>query len=266
MKKMSNKTRLKQNSLSIKKVDESINLFGVSINSTQKSQLLKKIFVQRKNLLHVATVNPEYVMEARGNSRFREILAQTEIKVADGWGVVWAARILYDKYIERVTGVELVKLLLERANSRGEKVFLLGSRPGVAEKAAEEMKKKYRDLKIAWYEGARTVKLEKSEEASMTIAKINAYEPDYLLVAYGSPWQDIWIEDNRPYLRARVAMGVGGTLDEWAGEVKQTPEWMDKVGLKWLHRLVTQPWRWKRIGRVLYFGILVMWKSIKDIK
>lgn len=245
-------------------LDKSISIFDVVINSTHKSQLLNKIFVQRKRMLHVATVNPEFVMEARANRRFADILAQTELKVADGWGVVWAARILYGQAIERITGTELTKEIIEKAASRGEKVFLLGSRPGVAEKAAEAMKNKYRDLKIAWYEGARTVQVEKSEEASMTIARINAFEPDYLLVAYGSPWQDIWIEDNRPYLRVRVAMGVGGVLDEWAGVAKLTPDWIDRAGLKWLWRLTHEPWRWKRIMRVLGFGLLVIYHKVVD--
>lgn len=226
--------------------------------------MLKKIFVQRKEMIHLATVNPEFVMEARRNERFKISLAQTDVTVADGWGVVWAARLLADRRIDRITGTELTKLILEHADTRGEKVFLLGAQPGVAAKAAQEMTKMYPNAEIAWYEGAQTVKLEKNEEASMTIAKINAFEPDYLLVAYGSPWQDIWIEANRPYLRARVAIGVGGVLDEWAGIVALCPAWLDRVGGKWLFRFVTQPWRWKRIVRVIAFGFLVLYHKLID--
>lgn len=238
---------------------------GVTINGTHIEGVLKKVFVQRKGLLHIATVNPEFVMEARANDRFRNILAQTEIKVADGWGIVWALWLVKSERVRRITGVQLVEEILKRANTRGEKVFLLGSRPGVAEKAAEMIKNKYQELEIAWYEGARTVKVEKSEEASMTIARINAFEPDYLLVAYGSPWQDIWIEENRPYLRARVAIGVGGVLDEWAGVVRPTPKWVDEYGLRWLYRLLVQPWRWRRVMRVMGFGWLVMGSYFRDL-
>lgn len=251
-------TSLKTFDMQQKKTDNSIEIYGVSINGTQKSEVLKRVFNERKKLLHVATVNPEFVMEARSNGRFREILAQTELKVADGWGVKWAIAILFNQEVERITGGELVEQMLRRANEKGEKVFLLGAKPGVAEQAARRMQQQYPRAKYAWYEGARTVKVEKREEASMTIAKINSFEPDYLLVAYGSPWQDVWIEENREYLRARVAIGIGGVLDEWAGVVKESPGWIDRIGAKWLWRWVTEPKRTKRIMRVFKFASLVL--------
>lgn len=217
-------------------------------------------------MLHVATVNSEYVIEARANTRFAKILAQC-YTVADGWGVVWASQILgkrLQRPVERVSGVELVEEILKLADLRGEKVFLLGAKPGIAEKAAAAMENAYPRVVLAWFEGARTVAVEANEEASMTIAKINGFEPDYLLVAYGSPWQDMWIEENRPYLRTRVAMGVGGVLDEWAGVVAICPAWLDGVGLKWLWRVFHEPWRWRRVLKVFYFATLVLYHKLID--
>jgi N-acetylglucosaminyldiphosphoundecaprenol N-acetyl-beta-D-mannosaminyltransferase len=250
--------------MSTKKTDRSVEILGVTINGTQKAEVLKRVWLQRKNLLHLATVNPEFVMEARRNDRFRSSLAQAELRVADGWGLIWAGRILGLARFERISGTEIVEEILKRADSRGEKVFLLGARPGIAEVAADAMKKKYPGAEYGWFEGARTVKLEKQEEASMTIAKINAFEPDYLLVAYGSPWQDIWIEENREYLRARVAVGIGGVLDEWAGLVRPTATWLDRIGGKWLWRWVTEPKRTKRILRVFRFASLVWIHKVID--
>lgn len=248
-----------------KKADESLEILGVAINGTHKSRVLKRMWLQRKNMLHVATVNPEFVMEARSNRRFSKILAQTELKVADGWGVVRAARLLGQGTIERVTGTELVEELLRRADRLGERVFLLGARPGVAKQAARVMQAKYTGAKYDWYEGAQTVRVEKSEEASMTIARVNAFGPDYLLVAYGSPWQDIWLEENKEYLRARVGIGVGGVLDEWAGVVRACPAWLDRVGGKWLWRFAHEPQiRGKRIMRVLKFAALVLYHKLID--
>lgn len=214
-------------------------------------------------MLHVATVNPEYIMEARVNATFKKILTQC-LSVADGHGVVWAAKILHGQDVERISGVELVEEILKHSDVHQEKVFLLGAASGIAELAAKEMSKKYPLAHFAWYEGAQKVKLEKNEESSITIAKINGFEPDYLLVAYGSPWQDVWIEDNRQYLRARVAMGVGGTLDEWAGVVKACPNWIDRLGMKWAWRLAHEPWRLKRVMRVLQFGGLVLYHKLID--
>lgn len=254
----------------VKKADSPVEIIDVSIVGTRKSEVLRRMWLQRKEMLHVATVNPEYIMEARRSEKFRDVLGKC-LTVADGHGIIWGYKILNHKFsnspigeFERISGVELVSDLLRHADERSEKVFLLGAADGVAERAAEKMHQKYPKVKLSWYEGAKTVAVEKSEEASMTIAKINGFEPDYLLVAYGSPWQDIWIEENRPYLRTRVAMGVGGTLDEWAGIVKQCPIWLDQIGMKWVWRVIHESWRWKRVMRVFQFGLLVLYHKLID--
>ena len=250
-----------------KKIDLPVEIMNVPISGTQKSGVLKKMWLQRKEMLHIATVNPEFVMEARSNKRFSESLKQC-LTVADGWGIVWANKLQGESskvQVDRISGTWLAEQIVAHAAENDEKVFLLGAASGVAEQAAANLSKIFPQLQIAWYSGAQTVKVEKNEEASMTIARINAFEPDYLLVAYGSPWQDIWIEDNRPYLRARVAMGVGGVFDEWAGLVKICPEWLDRVGGKWLFRLFTQPWRLPRVISVVQFGFLVLLVRLKRL-
>ncbi len=266
---MSKKSRKTKNQ-STKKADLPVEILGVTIFGTRYNQVLKKLWLQRKELLHVATVNPEYIMEARTNQKFSQVLAKC-LTVADGHGVVWASQILQSQMtnsqigsVERISGTELVHEILRHADEKQEKVFLLGAAPGIAERAAREMSKKYPAVQMSWYEGAKTVAVEKNEEASMTIAKINGFEPDYLLVAYSSPYQDIWIEDNRPYLRAKVAMGVGGVFDEWAGLIKICPAWIDRIGMKWLWRVIHEPWRWKRIVRVWLFGLLVVYHKLID--
>lgn len=246
------------------KIDHSVQILGVSITGTSRAQVLNLLAFQRKNLWHLATVNPEFVIQARSNPRFARDLDKCQLTVVDGWGIVWAAKILGLPNLERVSGVEIVEWILGEANKKELKVFLLGARTGVAERAAKRIQIQYPHVRIAWYEGARTVAVEGKDEASMTIAKINAFEPDYLLVAYGSPWQDMWIEENRPYLRAKVAMGVGGTLDELAGVVATCPKWLDSLGLKWLFRLVVEPWRLRRqIGLIKFIG-LVLYQRLID--
>lgn len=246
-----------------KKIDRHVEILGVRVTGTEKDRVLRRIFLQRKNLLHVATVNSEFIMQARKSKKFAEVLAQADETVADGWGVVWAARILHGVWISRITGVELVDLVLERAATEKKKVFLLGAGSGVAEKAASAMQKEYPGVEIGVYEGSRNIKKEERAEMGLTLAKINSFEPDFLLVAYGSPWQDFWIEENREYLRAKVAIGVGGVLDEWAGVVRKCPKFLDRMGLKWLWRLVQDPWRWKRQLNIWHFVMLVWWEKIK---
>lgn len=271
--KKSDKITQETGNLDAKKTDKSVEIFGIPIIGTQLSTVLRKIWLQRKEMLHIATVNPEYIMMTKSDKKFEQVLNKC-LTVADGHGIIWGYKILNHKFsnsqigyvrqIDRISGVELVELILQHANEKGEKVFLLGASFGVAEKAAIAMGRTYPKVKLSWFEGAKTVKVEKNEEASMTIAKINGFEPDYLLVAYGAPWQDIWIEENRPYLRARVAMGVGGTLDEWAGVVKHCPIWLDQIGMKWIWRVIHEPWRAKRVVRVLEFGLLVLYHKLID--
>lgn len=266
MKKMIRKAK-KASKKEPKKIDLPVEIMNVTISGTQKSGVLKKIWLQRKEMLHVATVNPEFVMEARTNKRFSKSLKQC-LTVADGWGIVWANKLQGESskvQVDRISGAWLAEQIVSHAAENGEKVFLLGAASGIAEQAAANLSKIYPQLQIAWYSGAQTVKVEKNEEASMTIARINAFEPDYLLVAYSAPWSVLWIEDNRSYLRARVAMGVGGVFDEWAGAVKICPEWFDSMGLKWLWRLIVQPKRLPRIIRVIHFGFIVLFMRLKRI-
>lgn len=266
MKKVIKKAKKTSNKVP-KKIDLPVEIMNVVISGTQKSGVLKKMWLQRKEMLHIATVNPEFVMEARTNNRFSESLKQC-LTVADGWGIVWASKLQGESskvQVDRISGTWLSEQIVAHAAENGEKVFLLGAASGVAEQAAANLSKIYPQLQIAWYSGAQTVKVEKNEEASMTIARINAFEPDYLLVAYSAPWSVLWIEDNRPYLRVRVAIGVGGVFDEWAGLVKLCPEWLDNLGFKWLWRLVAQPMRLPRIIRVAHFGFIVLFVRLKRI-
>lgn len=264
------KRRIDKRQRRIKKVAKPIEILGVAMFGTQLDQVLSRIWLQRKTMLHIATVNPEYIMEARSNKNFGMALSRC-LTVADGHGVVWASRILGNRdqesgtsRLERISGGELVAAILRHASQKGERVFLLGAGEGVAEKAAVAMSTKYPGLQIWSYAGAKVAQAELSEESSVTIAKINAVEPDYLLVAYGSPAQDLWIEENRPYLRVRVAMGIGGVLDEWAGVVRRCPAWIDHLGFKWAWRLLTQPWRLGRIMRVWHFGLLILYHKWID--
>lgn len=241
-----------------KRIDSTVEIVGVNISGTDRGSVLRRLFLQRKDLLHVATVNPEFVIEARRNLKFAKALEAADETVADGWGIVWAAWILYSRKIPRISGHMLVDVILKRSAEDGKKVFLLGGAPGVSELAATEIKRVYPNIKIGWYEGSSNVRAERRDEMGLTLAKINSFEPDFLLVAYGSPWQDLWIEENREYLRVSVAIGVGGVLDEWAGVVKKTPRVIDMLGLKWFWRLVLQPKRWRRQISLLQFMVLVV--------
>ncbi|RUA15154.1 MAG: glycosyltransferase [Clostridia bacterium] len=190
----------------------------------------------------ICTANPEFVMTARRNPDFLAVLQQADLVLADGVGLLWAARRLGRPLPERVTGSDGIYLLAQRAASEGWRLFLLGAQPGVAEKTAALLRARYPGLQIAgtWPGSPR------DNDYPDIARRIRAAHPDVLLVAYGAPAQDIWIARHKDDLGAPVSMGVGGAFDHVAGVQKRAPSWLIKLNLEWLWRLITQPWRWKR--------------------
>jgi len=195
---------------------------------------------------HVITLNPEYVMRARGDAELRAIIDGAALVTADGAGITQAARMARMPLRQRITGNDLT----DAVTAAGLPIFLLGAEPGVAEAAAHALRLRHSNAVIAgaWSGSADSTD---DEEASKRIA---ASGGRVVLVAYGMPKQDRWIHRNLPALTAPVAIGVGGTFDYLAGRVPRAPQWMRDRGLEWLYRLICQPTRLPRILRVWQFG------------
>jgi N-acetylglucosaminyldiphosphoundecaprenol N-acetyl-beta-D-mannosaminyltransferase len=202
----------------------------------------------------VATVNPEFVMRARGDQRFSEVLESAELCLADGIGVVWAMRRHGCPQYERVPGSDLVPALAAECARRGWRPFLLGARPGVAEDAARRLEADHPGLVVAGtHPGAPG-----PDDDEESLCHIAAARPDVLLVAYGAPHQEQWIARNRRRLQVPVAIGVGGTFDFLAGRVRRAPQWMRRVHLEWLWRLALQPSRARRMAVLPFYALAVL--------
>jgi N-acetylglucosaminyldiphosphoundecaprenol N-acetyl-beta-D-mannosaminyltransferase len=202
----------------------------------------------------VATVNPEFVMRARRDGQFLTVLAQADLCIPDGYGVVWAARRLGQPLPSRVAGVDLIRSLVARGAREGWRFFFLGAGPGVAESAAAALEKDHPGLVVA---GCLAGSPNPAEDP-VTVGAVRAARTDLLLVAYGAPAQDLWIARNLRQSGARVAIGVGGAFDFISGEARRAPRWMRERGLEWLHRLVHQPWRWRRMLALPRFALAVL--------
>jgi N-acetylglucosaminyldiphosphoundecaprenol N-acetyl-beta-D-mannosaminyltransferase len=202
----------------------------------------------------VATVNPEFVMRARRDVPFRRVLRDCSLRTADGVGITLAARLLGHPLPERVAGVELVIALARGVAARGDRVFLLGGAPGVAEAAAERL------AQLApGFKAVGTLAGDASPQGDAeALAAIKAAAPDIVLVAFGAPAQELWSQRNLAVSGAAVGIGVGGTLDYLAGRARRAPAWMRRVGLEWLFRLVTQPHRAGRMTVLPLFLLLVL--------
>ncbi|MEJ5197832.1 MAG: WecB/TagA/CpsF family glycosyltransferase [Anaerolineae bacterium] len=225
-------------------VSSPVRILGVRVDAITYAELLERIgeFIASGAPHQIATVNPEFVMEAQRNERFRAVLEQADLCVADGVGLLWAARRQGKRLPERVTGSDAVPLIAERAARAGWRLYLLGAGPGVAERTGRLLEARYGAGIIAGaYAGSPA-----PEEAPAIINRIRAARPDVLFVAYGAPKQDIWIADHKHELGVPAMMGVGGAFDHLVGVRKRAPVWVQRLNLEWLYRLITQPWRWRR--------------------
>ena len=234
-----------------------VTVLGVPLDAITFDGLLAHIgaWIAADDGLHqVCTVSPEFVMIAQDDPAFMQVLREADLCVADGIGLLFAARYLGKRLPQRVTGSDGVPLVAERAAQSGWTLFLLGAAPGVAERAGQILRSRYAGLRIVgMYAGSPA-----PDDEDEIVARVNASGADILMVAYGAPRQDVWIARNRARLNVHVALGVGGTFDFIAGEVPRAPRWMQRLALEWLFRLIIQPWRWRRMMRLPRFvwGVL----------
>ena len=221
-------------------------ILGVPVHAVTMAETLALIegYMAAPGLHQIATVNPEFVMAAQSDDEFRRVLAAADLCLPDGVGLLYAARRTGRRLPERVPGSELVYLLAERAAARGWPLFLLGAAPGVAEEAAAVLGGRFPGLRVV---GTYAGSPDPAEDEAL-VARVNASGATLLYVAYGAPRQDKWIARNRGALTTvRVAIGVGGSLDFITGRAVRAPRWLQRLGLEWLHRLVKEPWRWRRM-------------------
>jgi len=202
----------------------------------------------------VVTLNPEMIMAAQHDGELRRALEESSLVVADGIGVVWASRVLRQPLPERIAGIDLAVAVLQVAAAQGRAVFFLGGEEGVAERAAERLCRRFPGLRVAGVHHGYFTEAENHRIVRMIAEKA----PDLLLVGLGAPKQELWIYRNLGFLGARVAMGVGGALDVFAGRVKRAPVAWQKLGLEWAYRLIQQPWRFRRMLALPKFAAAVL--------
>jgi len=195
---------------------------------------------------HIVTLNPEIAWTAYKNDpTLHSAITAADLIVPDGIGIVLAARLRGKRIPQRVTGFDLMQRLLHLAARDSYSVFLLGAAPGVAEQAAKAAVRSNPGLKIAGFADGYF----KPEEEDALLQRIASLKVDMLFCALGAPRPaEPWIYKNRQNLGVGWAMGVGGSFNIMAGHIKRAPVWMQKMGLEWLHRVIREPRRLKRIA------------------
>jgi N-acetylglucosaminyldiphosphoundecaprenol N-acetyl-beta-D-mannosaminyltransferase len=201
----------------------------------------------------IATVNPEFIMRARREREFARVLESADLCLADGTGVVWAARRQGCTMSGPVPGVDLIPPLAAMCARRGFRLFLLGAAPGVAAELASGLRAEHPGLEVAAHPGSPDPSWDDE-----TLRLIRAHQTQVLLVAFGAPKQELWIDRMKERLGVAAAIGVGGAYDYLTGHVPRAPLWMRRAGLEWLHRLILQPWRIRRMAVLPAYAFQVL--------
>ena len=248
----------------MKNADNTSLLFDLDIFGRRKAELLKmleKWFNEGDQLHLVYTPNPEQIVQSRGNKDFKQVLQQADLLLPDGIGLVFAARFLsiFGKakpIAERITGVSIVADLLKLAKEKDLEVLVVGGR-----EYSPSDYFAYQGLKVHWQSGYQDVRRPTSDENKQLQAKIKEIKPDIVFVAFGAPFQELWLAKNKNLLeknKVKLGMAVGGSFDYLLDKISRAPYWMRKIGLEWIFRLIIEPWRIKRQLRLVSFMFLII--------
>jgi len=226
-----------------------ISVFDCNIDNLNIQESLQKAerLLMSKETGLIVTPNPEMIVASLKDIELRHIINNAYISVADGVGLMIAARILGRKFKRRIAGIDLMLELVKIAKAKRYKIFLFGGKEGVAEEAAKALDA---DV-VGTYQGY-------SMNDHQVIDAIKKSKPDMLFVGMGSPKQEKWAANHLKELGVPLVMCVGGSLDVIAGKVKRAPVLMRKAGLEWLWRLITEPRRWRRMLVLPVFIIKVI--------
>ncbi|WNC70192.1 WecB/TagA/CpsF family glycosyltransferase [Thalassotalea nanhaiensis] len=225
-------------------------LFDLPINNVPMSKAINWVISHRFNLSsnksHTKAsekpnlgffINAHSINLSFKYNDFYQTLKQADCLFADGIGMRLAANHIDEPIQENVNGSDMLPKLCEQAANEGKSIFFLGASPGVASKAAKRLHKTYPKLKVAGYQHGYF----KKHDNKRIIAKINQSKADILLVALGSPLQEIWLTNNAEYLHCNTALAVGGLFDFYSGNIPRAPLWLRNLNLEWLFRLLQEP-------------------------
>lgn len=209
----------------------------------EAAYLARGAFLNPKQL-KIITLNPEMIVNATKDIEFQAAINNANLIVPDGTGIVWAFKTLNKETIERVPGIELSETILEFANQLKKRIAIFGSTRNILDKVSIVLQNKYPNIIIVktmdGYQG-----IEKDSEIAEEISNEN---PDLVMVALGSPRQEIWINKYSYLFPESIMIGIGGSLDVWSGKIKRAPKWFRDNHLEWFYRAISQP---KRTSRIL---------------
>jgi N-acetylglucosaminyldiphosphoundecaprenol N-acetyl-beta-D-mannosaminyltransferase len=238
----------------------SVSILGVRVDDVTYAECLERLTgaLRSRQPELVTTPNPEIVMRAARDPSYRAVLNRATLNIPDGIGLVLAARLAGERLREHVQGTDLVMKLA--AAAPGSRWFLLGGFGDVAARAGEALQRGYPAITVV---GAAPGSPLADDDAETRRLLRSAAPVDVVLVAYGAPKQEEWLDRNLRALRIPVGIGVGGVFNDLAGDAPRAPAWLRQAHLEWLHRLITQPWRWRRQLVLTRFALLALAAGVR---
>lgn len=223
-----------------------IKILGVQIDNITRNEagiITEKLIKEsNKTCKMVFAPNVEFIMEAQKDKEFFDLLKESSLSTPDSIGVIIGAKLQKKSFKERIPGQSYFRKIIELSNEKRYSIYLLGGKPGIPEKAKQNLEKLFPNVNIV---GIHNGYFSESEEKEI-IKEINALQPNVLFVALGAPRQEKWIKEHKNELKVDVATGQGGTFDYEAGKIKRAPLWVQKIGMEWFWRLCREPSRIKR--------------------
>lgn len=250
-------------------MNQRTSLFGMQIDALRMPEAVDQIGRWFKEPLarcrYIVTPNVDHVVMYQENPALREAYQRASLVLADGLPVVLAAKCLRRGVPERVAGSDLAPALFSASKPLGGfSVFLLGAAPGVAERAAANITRRWPEVRVV-KTYSPPLGFEKNEaECERILSMIATARPDLLIVGFGAPKQELWIAKHADAIQAKVALCAGATIDFLAGEKRRAPKWMRRMGLEWFHRLASEPKRLlHRYAKDAWVFPQLFWKELR---
>ena len=223
---------------------EKVSVLGVAFDNKTKETFLEELMerIDHNQKSFVVTANPEIVMYAKKDPSYMSLIKKADYVIADGIGIIKGSEILGTPIVERVAGYDLMLALLEEANKKGSRVYLLGAKEDVLQSTVKKVIERYPSINLV---GSRNGYFDSSDAS--VIESVQATQPDMVFVAIGYPRQEQWIHQYLTTASKGLLMGVGGSFDVLSGKSKRAPKIFIQLNSEWLYRLIKQPFRLKRM-------------------
>ncbi|MBR6698050.1 MAG: WecB/TagA/CpsF family glycosyltransferase [Lachnospiraceae bacterium] len=224
---------------------ERIQLMNICIDNVSMEEVIAEVdFIINNNLKkYVVTPNVDHIVKLEKNEEFKKAYDEAGMVLVDGTPLMWISKWYRTPLKEKITGPRLTETLIELAATRGYTVFFLGAAEGVAKKAEELMKIKYKSLNTVGSYSPQYGFENDKEEINKIVTLINEAKPDLLIAGMGSPKTEIFLNKHIHNMNIHIALSVGAAIDFMAGNVSRCPSWINKIGFEWLYRFFKEPKR-----------------------